>query len=211
MDTRGFNVIDGGKSELSRLSSNNIDNGIYSVKIYSDGACKGNPGVGGFGTIVIVNADEFWIDRISSPLNNPYKTKITDENIVEIIISSGYKKTTNNRMELMGVIAGFRALNHFCIPGIKVNVISDSQYVCKPFTERWIYTWIKNNWMNSSGELKNKDFWITLLDLASNFIPYFTWVKGHSVTEYNNKCDILAVNACENSNLKEDDEYERSV
>ena len=116
MDTRGFNVIDGGKSELSRLSSSNIDNGIYSVKIYSDGACKGNPGVGGFGTIVIVNADQFWIDRISSQKNNPYKTKITDENIVEIIISSGYKKTTNNRMELMGVIAGFRALNHFCIP-----------------------------------------------------------------------------------------------
>lgn len=137
------------------------------VIIYTDGACSGNPGPGGWGSILM------------------YKDNKKE-------ISGGMLNTTNNVMELTAVIEGLKLLKFPC----KVKLYSDSAYVVNAFNEKWIYGWLKNGWRNSSKEpVKNKELWQELYDLTKVHEVEFIKVKGHADNEYNNRCDELARNA----------------
>lgn len=137
------------------------------VVIYTDGACSGNPGPGGWGAILM------------------YK-----ENKKEI--SGGKKDTTNNIMELTAVIEGLKLLKYPC----EVDLYSDSAYVVNAFVQGWIYNWKKNNWKTAGKEpVKNKEIWQELYALTKTHKVNFIKVKGHSDNEYNNRCDELARNA----------------
>ena len=134
------------------------------VIIYTDGACSGNPGPGGWGSILI------------------YK-----ENKKEI--SGGKKDTTNNVMELTAVVEALKLLKFKC----KVSIYSDSAYVVNAFNQKWIYGWMKNGWKNASKEpVKNKELWQELYRLTQEHEVSFIKVKGHSDNEYNNRCDEMA-------------------
>lgn len=137
------------------------------VVIYTDGACSGNPGPGGWGTILFYKdlKKEIWGNK---------------------------KDTTNNVMELTAVIEGLKLLKYPC----EVDLYSDSAYVVNGFEKGWIYGWIKNNWVNSSKEpVKNKELWLELYNLTKIHKVNFIKVKGHSDNEFNNRCDELARNA----------------
>jgi len=137
------------------------------VVIYTDGACSGNPGPGGWGSILM------------------YKGNQKE-------ISGGKIDTTNNVMELTAVIEGLRLLKFPC----KVKLYSDSAYVVNAFNQKWIYGWLKNGWKNASKEpVKNKELWQELYNLTKVHEVEFIKVKGHSDNEYNNRCDELARNA----------------
>lgn len=137
------------------------------VTIYTDGACSGNPGPGGWGALLM------------------YKDTKKE-------ISGGKEDTTNNVMELTAVIEGLKLLKFPC----KVKLYSDSAYVVNGFNQKWIYGWIKNGWKNSSKEpVKNKELWQELYDLTKAHEVEFIKVKGHADNEYNNRCDELARNA----------------
>lgn len=140
------------------------------VIIYTDGACSGNPGPGGWGSILMagINQKE---------------------------ISGGKKDTTNNIMELTAVIEALKLLKRPC----EVDLYSDSAYVVNAFLKDWISSWVKNNWVNSSKEeVKNKELWQELIELTKTHKVTFHKVKGHSDNEYNNRCDELARNAIKN-------------
>jgi len=138
---------------------------ITEVTIYTDGACSGNPGPGGWASILMAGG-------------------------VKKELSGGEKDTTNNRMELMAVIEGLRALKRPC----KVDIYSDSAYVVNAFSQDWIGKWIRNGWKNSAkAEVANSDIWKGLLVLTSKHEVVFHKVKGHSDNEFNNRCDELAV------------------
>ena len=140
------------------------------VKIFTDGAARGNPeGPGGYGAILQ------YVDQKGM--------------LHEKELSGGYVKTTNNRMELMAVIAGLEALNRPC----RVEVISDSKYVTDAFNKHWIDGWLKKNWKGASGPVKNVDLWKRLLKAAEQHKITFTWVKGHDGHPENERCDALAV------------------
>ena len=137
------------------------------VVIYTDGACSGNPGSGGWGSILIYD-------------------DIRKE------ISGGKKDTTNNIMEMTAVIEGLKLLKYPC----EVEVYSDSAYVVNAFNQKWIQGWKKNGWKNSSKEaVKNRELWEKLDELTSIHNVRFIKVKGHSDNELNNRCDELARNA----------------
>lgn len=137
------------------------------VIIYTDGACSGNPGPGGWGAVLM------------------YK-----ENKKEI--SGGSNSTTNNIMELTAVIEALKLLKFEC----NVKLYSDSAYVVNAFNQKWIYGWIKRGWKTSGNEqVKNKELWQELYDLTKKHNVEFIKVKGHSDNEYNNRCDELARNA----------------
>ena len=137
------------------------------VIIYTDGACSGNPGPGGWGSILM------------------YKGNKKE-------ISGGKSNTTNNVMELTAVIEGLKLLKFPC----KVKLYSDSAYVVNAFNQKWIYGWLKNGWKNSSKEpVKNKELWQQLYELTKIHKVEFIKVKGHADNEYNNRCDELARNA----------------
>lgn len=138
---------------------------LKTVDIYTDGACSGNPGIGGYCAILI------------------YKG-------VEKIVSGCVKDTTNNRMELLSVIEGLKVLNEKC----RVNLYSDSQYVVDAFNLKWIENWQNNGWRTSNKkEVKNADLWKELLVLFDKHQVNFIKVKGHSDNEFNNRCDKIAV------------------
>lgn len=141
------------------------------IIIYTDGACSGNPGPGGWGTILMY--------------------KDTKKEI------SGYNKnTTNNIMEITAVIEGLKLLKEPC----NVKVYSDSAYVVNAFNQHWIEGWIKKNWQNSKKEpVKNKELWLELYALVKQHEVKFIKVKGHSDNEFNNRCDELARNAITNN------------
>ena len=135
------------------------------VDIYTDGACSGNPGKGGYCAILIYNG-------------------------VEKIVSGSEDNTTNNRMELLAVIKGLETLKEVC----SVNLYSDSRYVVDAFNEGWISAWQLNGWKTSSKkEVKNVDLWQSLLTLTSTHNVTFIKVKGHADNPYNNRCDKIAV------------------
>lgn len=137
------------------------------VTIYTDGACSGNPGPGGWGTILMCK--------------NASKE-----------ISGGSKNTTNNIMEITAVIEGLKLLKYPC----KVTLYSDSAYVVNAFNQGWIYNWVKKNWKTVGNEpVKNKELWQKLYNLTKVHEVKFIKVKGHSDNEFNNKCDELARNA----------------
>ena len=135
------------------------------VDIYTDGACSGNPGVGGYCAILRFNG-------------------------VEKVISGSQLDTTNNRMELLAVIKGLEALKESCL----VTLYSDSQYVVDAFNQGWIINWQKSDWKTSGKkQVKNIDLWQELLKLCQIHAVRFVKVKGHSDNEYNNRCDQIAV------------------
>lgn len=134
------------------------------VIIYTDGACSGNPGPGGWGSILM------------------YKDNKRE-------ISGAMENTTNNVMELTAVIEALKLLKFKC----KVKVYSDSAYVVNAFNQKWIYGWLKNGWKNSSKEpVKNKELWEELYELTKEHDVEFIKVKGHADNEYNNRCDEMA-------------------
>ena len=140
------------------------------VIIYTDGACSGNPGPGGWGSILM------------------YK-----DNKKEIF--GGKANTTNNVMELTAVIEALKLLKYPC----EVEIYSDSAYVVNAFNQGWIYNWIKNKWMTSGkGSVKNKEIWQELYSLTQKHKVKFIKVKGHSDNEFNNRCDEMARNSIKN-------------
>lgn len=140
---------------------------IKEVEIYTDGACSGNPGPGGYGTILIYG---------------PHEKELT----------GAYNNTTNNRMELMAVIKGLESLKEPC----RVTVYSDSKYIIDAITKGWVTRWRSRGWMRNDKErAKNVDLWETLLMLMDKHDISWVWVKGHADNEYNNRCDKLAVQA----------------
>ena len=133
------------------------------VILYTDGACSGNPGVGGYGAILI------------------YKGK-------ERVISGAEGMTTNNRMELMAVIKGLEALKEPC----KVDIYSDSAYVVNAFLQDWITNWQNNGFKTSKGKVLNIELWQKLIELCACHDVSWHKVKGHADNEYNNRCDSIA-------------------
>ena len=146
------------------------------VNLYTDGACSGNPGNGGYGTIL-----EFM--------------GIKKE------LSGGYKNTTNNRMELMAVIKGLEALKEPCV----VTVTSDSKYVVDAFNKGWLNNWIEKNWVKSDRKpVLNVDLWKQLHILTEKHEVTFNWIEGHNGHTENERCDALAVAASKSNNLTDD-------
>lgn len=152
------------------------------VKIYTDGSARGNPdGPGGYGTILL------------------YEDSKDQVHIKEL--SGGYKKTTNNRMELMAAIKGLEALNKSC----NVELYSDSKYLVDAFNQKWIDSWIKKGWRRGKNEpVKNIDLWKKLLEVKKPHQVSFIWVKGHNGHEFNERCDELATSAADGINLMDD-------
>lgn len=152
------------------------------VTMYTDGSARGNPdGPGGYGTIL------HYIDANGTLHEREY--------------SAGYKKTTNNRMELMAVIVGLEALKKPC----QVEIISDSKYVTDAFNQHWIEGWLKKNWKNSTNKpVKNVDLWKRLLKAMNPHQVVFTWVKGHAGHPENERCDTLATTAADGDGLLDD-------
>ena len=147
------------------------------VIMYTDGASRGNPGPGGYGTILMFNE----------------KRKE---------LSQGFRHTTNNRMELMAVIEGLKALKK---PGLNVTVYSDSQYVVKAIKEGWLKNWLATNFAKGK---KNKDLWLQYQALAKDHHVEMKWVKGHADNPFNNRCDQLATAAADGGDLLADTGYE---
>ncbi|WP_315816271.1 ribonuclease HI [Paraflavitalea speifideaquila] len=145
--------------------------------IYTDGSSRGNPGPGGYGAILM------------------YGGKAKE-------LSAGYRRTTNNRMELLGVIAALEALNR---DGLTITIYSDSQYIVKAVKEGWLKKWIATNF---AGGKKNKDLWMRYHQLSQKHHIKFVWVKGHAENVYNNRCDVLATTAADGRNLQVDHGYE---
>ena len=134
------------------------------VILYTDGACSGNPGPGGWAAILRYGSSEKEL-------------------------SGGEAETTNNRMELLGVINGLSALKESCA----VALYSDSQYICNALNNGWLRDWKKRGWKRRDGELKNAELWQELDVLLGKHHVEAHWVKGHAENEYNNRCDALAV------------------
>ena len=151
------------------------------VVIYTDGACSGNPGPGGYGVVLLFG-----------------------EHRKEL--SGGFRKTTNNRMELLGAIEGLRALKERC----SVKLHTDSQYVVNAIEKGWAAKWKANGWMrNKKDKAVNPDLWEQLLTLCQQHNVEFVWVRGHSGDKENERCDVLAVAAAQQRNLPADEVYER--
>ena len=135
------------------------------VTLYSDGACSGNPGPGGFGTILVFGKHEK-------------------------CISQGFENTTNNRMELLGAIVGLEALTEPC----EVTVISDSKYLCDAINKGWLESWKQKGWRKADKKpVLNPELWQRLDKLLQVHSVTFEWVKGHNGHEYNERCDQMAV------------------
>lgn len=149
------------------------------VLIYTDGSSRGNPGPGGYGTVLL-----------------------SGDNQREL--SGGFAKTTNNRMELMAVIMGLEALNRAC----EVEVYSDSAYVINAMKKEWILGWKANGWAKKHKQpLKNADLWQRLYLVALKHEVTWIWVKGHAGNLYNERCDVLATTAAQEDDLPPDSAY----
>lgn len=149
------------------------------VEIYTDGACSGNPGPGGYGVILKYGAHEKEF-------------------------SGAYRETTNNRMEIMAAIVGLQKLTRPC----EVAVYSDSKYLVDAMSKGWARSWQNNNWrLKSKGKTKNVDLWKQLLDLAYDHQISWNWVRGHADNPYNNRCDKLATSAIKEKELQPDTGY----
>lgn len=136
------------------------------VTIYSDGACSGNPGPGGYGTVLVYNC-------------------------IEKELSEGFESTTNNRMELLGCIKGLEALKEPCI----VTVVSDSKYLCDAINQGWLESWKNRGWKKADKKpVLNQELWERLDKMLSVHTVTFEWIKGHNGHKYNERCDTLAVN-----------------
>lgn len=146
------------------------------LTIYTDGSSRGNPGRGGYGAILM------WKGEVKE-------------------ISQGYKHTTNNRMELMSVIA---ALTHLKRNDLNIEIYSDSKYVVQAVMEKWLDKWIATDF---KGGKKNSDLWKKYYELSRPHHIKFIWVKGHASNPYNQRCDELATTAADSNNLLEDEGF----
>ena len=152
------------------------------VTIYTDGACTGNPGPGGYGAVMRYGGHR-------------------------LELSGGYRRTTNNRMELMGPIVGLERLNKRC----RVTLYSDSRYVVDAIAKGWAKRWQAKAWMRTKTERAiNPDLWERLLGLCEKHAVEFRWVRGHSGDPENERCDQLAVQAAHQRDLPVDEGYESS-
>ena len=152
----------------------------HQLIIYTDGSSRGNPGPGGYGVVML------WGNKRKE-------------------LSAGYRLTTNNRMELLGVITALEALNK---KNITLTIYTDSQYIVKSVQQKWLDTWIKTNF---KGGKKNKDLWLRYAALAEDLNVRFVWVKGHADNPLNNRCDELATTAADGRLLLVDEEYEKEI
>ncbi len=141
------------------------------VQLYTDGACRGNPGRGGYGAILVYGK-------------------------YEKELSGGEALTTNNRMELMAAITGLETLKEPCL----VTLYSDSKYLVDAFLLGWVETWKKAGWKRGKEELKNPDLWERLYALTEKHSVTFVWVKGHNGHDYNERCDALATSFADSFN-----------
>ena len=149
------------------------------VTVYTDGSSRGNPGRGGYGAVLI------WGN-------------------IKKELSQGYRLTTNNRMELMAVIAGLEALKK---TKQHITIYSDSQYVVKAVMEGWLKNWIATDF---KGGKKNRDLWTRFYKLMQKHQLRFVWVKGHADNPFNNRCDQLATAAADGGNLLDDVGFENA-
>lgn len=147
------------------------------IEIYTDGSSRGNPGPGGYGVIL--------------RLNHHYKE-----------LSQGFRKTTNNRMELLAVIVGLEAIKK---EGQDVTVYSDSKYVVEAVNQKWVFGWQKKGFKDK----KNPDLWRRFLQIYPKQNVTFVWVKGHVGHKENERCDVLAVKAATGDNLLIDEWFEK--
>jgi ribonuclease HI len=152
----------------------------HELIVYTDGSSRGNPGPGGYGAVLM------W---------GPKRKEL----------SAGYRLTTNNRMELLGVITALESLKK---KNISLTIYTDSQYIVKAIQEGWLNKWVRTNF---AGGKKNKDLWTRYYQLSKNFIITFKWVKGHADNPFNNRCDELATSAADGRNLLVDEGYERDL
>jgi ribonuclease HI len=152
----------------------------HHITIFTDGSSRGNPGPGGWGAILI------------------YGDKIKE-------LSEAYRKTTNNRMELLAVI---KSLQHIKNKTIPILIYSDSKYVVDAVEKKWLDKWIKTDF---KGGKKNKDLWIQYHELQKTLKIQFHWVKGHADNPYNNKCDELATAAADNGPWNIDSVFENTI
>ena len=149
----------------------------HHLKIYTDGAARGNPGPGGYGIVLL------WGDEQKE-------------------LSAGYRLTTNNRMELMGVIVALHSLTKKNIP---LTIYTDSRYIVDSVEKKWLTNWIKTDF---KGGKKNKDLWVKYYNISKQFTIRLVWVKGHADNKMNNRCDELATAAADGRNLLVDEWYE---
>lgn len=150
------------------------------IIIYTDGSARGNPGPGGYGVVL---------------MSGTHKKEL----------SQGFRHTTNNRMELMAVIEGLKALK---VTNTPISIYSDSQYVVNAINKGWLNNWIKTNF---KGDKKNPDLWRLYYEISKAFQIKMVWVKGHADNPYNNRCDELATTAADGKNLAVDVWYEENV
>ena len=151
------------------------------VTIYTDGACLGNPGPGGYGLVLLYNG---------------HRREL----------SGGYRRTTNNRMEIMAVLVALKALKEPC----HVELYSDSQYVVNAMNKGWARKWRARGWKRGENEpAKNPDLWAELLDTADQHRVTFKWIKGHAGHRENERCDQLALEAAKKPHLPIDKGYEK--
>ncbi len=150
---------------------------MAAVEIYTDGSARSNPGRGGYGTIL------------------KYGLK-------EKELSEGFRKTTNNRMELLAVIKGLEALTR---EGLEVHIYSDSKYVVEAVEKKWVFGWQRKQFKDK----KNPDLWMRFLQIYPKFKIKFHWIKGHNDHPYNERCDVLATTAADGKNLLVDEYYEK--
>lgn len=147
----------------------------HHIELYTDGAASGNPGPGGYGVVL------------------KFAGKRKE-------ISEGFKRTTNNRMELLAVIIGLESIKR---PDLKVNIYSDSKYVVDAINQKWIVNWMKTNFKGKA----NVDLWLRFLKVYNPHQHQFIWVKGHASNIENNRCDELAVAASRSANLLIDEGF----
>ncbi len=153
------------------------------VDIYTDGACTGNPGRGGFGAVLMYKGTQREISR-------------------------GFRKTTNNRMELMAAIEALKLLKEEC----EVDLYSDSKYLTDTINKGWLFSWIKNGWKKSDKKcVLNIDLWSEIAELIKKHKVKFIWVKGHDGNKYNEVCDRLAVQAYTEEPEGVDENYEKTL
>jgi ribonuclease HI len=152
------------------------------VTLYTDGGCINNPGPGGFGVVLLYNS---------------YRKEL----------SGGFRRTTNNRMEILAAITGLEALKEPC----RVTLYSDSQYLVNAIEKGWARRWQANGWMrNKKEKAVNPDLWERLLELCKIHKVRFEWLRGHAGHDENERCDELATAAARGSNLAIDEAYEMS-
>ncbi len=152
------------------------------IDVYTDGACSGNPGAGGYGVVLLYAG---------------HRKEL----------SGGYRWTTNNRMELMALVAALTALKEPCI----ITIHTDSRYLMGGFEQDWVAKWKNNGWKNSAKDpVQNQDLWKRLDILLAPHVASFRWIKGHAEDQENNRCDLLAVESTRKAPLLIDEEYEAS-